>query len=111
VSSPRSRSEITEPLPVDGDPHTVQDHEQSAFYRLVVDVVRAGESKDVPAGTRVPRAAELTPGPVRQPNHLRCVRSGTWKLALKDMYFALKVDGQPSSAQKSQAAKSTFRQE
>ncbi|XXF77939.1 sulfatase-like hydrolase/transferase [Myxococcaceae bacterium GXIMD 01537] len=74
--------EITEPLPVDGDPHTFQDHESSAFYRLVVDVVRAGESKEVlPVGTKVPRVAQLTPGAVRQPNHVRCVRSGTWKLS------------------------------
>jgi hypothetical protein len=74
--------EITEPLPVDGDPHTTQDHESSAFFRLVVDVVRAGESKDVlPTSTRVPRVAQLAPGAVRQPNHVRCVRSGTWKLS------------------------------
>ncbi|QSQ25507.1 sulfatase-like hydrolase/transferase [Pyxidicoccus parkwayensis] len=70
--------EITEPLPVDGDPHSVQDLENYAFFCKVVDLLRTGGNGKLPPSMRVP---ELAPGPVRQPNHVRCVRSGSWKLA------------------------------
>ncbi|MCY1022483.1 sulfatase-like hydrolase/transferase [Pyxidicoccus sp. MSG2] len=70
--------EITEPLPPDGDPHSIQDLENYAFFCKVVEVLRTGADGKLPPGRQVP---ELAPGPVRQPNHIRCVRSGTWKLA------------------------------
>ena len=73
--------EITEPLPADGDPHSVQDVENYAFYCKVVDLLRTGERGALPASVPVPHVPELAPGPVRQPNHVRCVRSGTWKLS------------------------------
>ena len=43
----------------------------------MVEVVRDGSSP-LPYNGPVP---QLAPGPVRQPNHVRCVRSGEWKLA------------------------------
>src|SRR5262249_1588905 len=51
-----------------------------AQYRVfveAVEAVRTGSSK-VPHSGPVP---ELAPGPVRQPNHVRCVRTARWKLA------------------------------
>ncbi|MDY7232714.1 sulfatase-like hydrolase/transferase [Hyalangium rubrum] len=73
--------EITAPLPADGDPHSEQNLEAYAFFCKVVEVLRTGASSDLPASTKVPQVPSLAPGPVRQPNHIRCVRSGTWKLA------------------------------
>jgi arylsulfatase A-like enzyme len=69
--------EITEPLPDKADPHQYHSEREFAVYLQVVDAVRHGDSR-VPFNGPVPR---LTPGPVRQPNHVRCVRSGDWKLA------------------------------
>lgn len=73
--------EITEPLPLDGDPHSVQSLEDYGFFLKVVDVLREGNVDGVPVPARLPHVPELAPGPVRQPNHVRCVRSGSWKLA------------------------------
>ena len=73
--------EITEPLPADGDPHSAHNQEDYTFFREVVDVVREGKSDRASPTTRVPHVPGLAPGPVRQPNHIRCVRSGSWKLA------------------------------
>ncbi len=73
--------EITAPLPMDGDPHSAQNEEDYAFFCNVVDVVRTGEAGGLPASIRIHHVPQLASGPVRQPNHIRCVRSGTWKLA------------------------------
>lgn len=69
--------EITEPLQDKTDPHQWHSEHEFAVYLQLVEAVRSGD-------TRVPHSgpvADLTPGPVRQPNHVRCVRSGDWKLA------------------------------
>jgi arylsulfatase A-like enzyme len=68
--------EVTKPLPEDGDPHQIDDNEEYAVFLRVVDAVRAGSSA-VPHSGPVPA---LVPGPVRQPNHIRCVRTAQWKL-------------------------------
>lgn len=68
--------EITERLPGPPDPHEVHSDREFRIYRDMVDAVRDGSSA-LPHNGPVP---QLTPGPVRQPNHVRCVRSGAWKL-------------------------------
>ncbi|ADO72545.1 hypothetical protein [Stigmatella aurantiaca] len=75
----RRDDEITEPLPAEGDPHSVQNEEAYAFFRTVVDVVRQGASKELPASTRITHVSQLAPGPVRQPNHVR-VEADQWEL-------------------------------
>ncbi|MDE1145972.1 MAG: sulfatase-like hydrolase/transferase [Azospirillaceae bacterium] len=66
--------EITEPLPLIGDPHEANSLEQFAVFDATVAAVRDGAYGKGP----VPR---LAPGPVRQPNHVRCVRTAHYKLA------------------------------
>ncbi|PTL84611.1 sulfatase-like hydrolase/transferase [Vitiosangium sp. GDMCC 1.1324] len=73
--------EITQPLQADGDPHSADNEKHYAFFCRVVDVLRAGGGEGVPKHMKVPHVPQLAPGPVRQPNHIRCVRSGSWKLA------------------------------
>lgn len=68
--------EITERLHGDADPHQVHSDREFKIFVEMVDVVRDGGSK-LPFNGPVP---QLAPGPVRQPNHVRCVRSGEWKL-------------------------------
>ncbi|MBW8811480.1 MAG: sulfatase-like hydrolase/transferase, partial [Lysobacter sp.] len=68
--------EITERLHGDLDPHQVHSDREFKIFLEMVDVVRDGSSK-LPFNGPVP---QLAPGPVRQPNHVRCVRSGEWKL-------------------------------
>ncbi|MEE3623670.1 sulfatase-like hydrolase/transferase [Nitrospirillum sp. BR 11752] len=66
--------EITEPLPPIGDPHETASYGQFAIYDATVAAVRHGWHGKGP----VP---DLAPGPVRQPNHVRCVRTADFKLA------------------------------
>jgi arylsulfatase A-like enzyme len=66
--------EITEPLPPSYDRREQNSYEQFAVYEAAVEAVRTGSMGKGP----VP---DLAPGPVRQPNHVRCVRTGKQKLA------------------------------
>ncbi|MEA1674843.1 sulfatase-like hydrolase/transferase [Nitrospirillum sp. BR 11163] len=66
--------EITKPLPPIGDPHETASYAQFAVFDATVAAVREGSHGKGP----VPG---LTPGPVRQPNHVRCVRTPDFKLA------------------------------
>ncbi|MBB6251926.1 sulfatase-like hydrolase/transferase [Nitrospirillum iridis] len=66
--------EITEPLPPIGDPHETASYGQFAVFDATVAAVREGVDGKGP----VPG---LAPGPVRQPNHVRCVRTAHFKLA------------------------------
>lgn len=68
--------EITVPLRGGPDPHQAHCEREFAIFLDMVETVRDGDSK-LPHNGPVPR---LAPGPVRQPNHVRCVRSGEWKL-------------------------------
>lgn len=65
--------EITAPLPASDSPQERRSCEEFAIYQRMVDVVREGRGKIPP----VP----MTPGSVRQPNHVRCVRTKHFKLA------------------------------
>jgi len=68
---------ITEPLPLDADPHNVQSWAQYGVYCNAVEVLRGKtKSKNHLHG----KAPDLAPGPVRQPSHVRALRSGPWKL-------------------------------
>jgi arylsulfatase A-like enzyme len=69
--------EITQPLSGTGDPHQIHNDREFAVFLELVDAVRTGDSRVPHSGP----VADLMPGPVRQPNHVRCVRSGEWKLA------------------------------
>jgi arylsulfatase A-like enzyme len=69
---------ITEPLPHDDDPHNVASWQQFEVFRQTIELLRTPPSG---AGPR-PHAylPELQPGAVIQPNHVRALRSGPWKL-------------------------------
>jgi arylsulfatase A-like enzyme len=67
---------ITEPLPVDDDPHNTASLQQYEVYRKAVDVLRTPPSEDAPH----PYFPDLQPGPVVQPCHVRALRTGPWKL-------------------------------
>jgi arylsulfatase A-like enzyme len=69
--------EITEPLPIVGDPYQKHSEAEYALFLEAVEVVRTGSSS-IPHNGPVPA---LAPGPVRQPNHVRCVRTQRWKLS------------------------------
>lgn len=69
--------EITQPLADAADPHQWHSEREFAVFLQLVDAVRHGDSRVPHSGP----VADLAPGPVRQPNHVRCVRSGDWKLA------------------------------
>lgn len=70
-----TNDQITEPVatppgqPV--DPHTLQSLQQFAVFNATVENVI----------NTVPACATLTPGPVKQPNNIHCVRSQRYKLA------------------------------
>ncbi|ASG22499.1 sulfatase-like hydrolase/transferase [Nitrospirillum viridazoti] len=66
--------EITKPLPPIGDPHETASYAQFAVFDATVAAVREGSHGKGP----VPG---LAPGPVRQPNHVRCVRTPDFKLS------------------------------
>lgn len=65
--------EITAPLPVTLDSHQRQAFEQFGVYEQTVDAVREGKYGKGPV--------MMTPGAVKQPNHIRCVRTAHYKLA------------------------------
>lgn len=62
--------EITAPSPSNDDPANLKCDKEFAVYNRVVDQV----NHDHPA-------VNLAPGPVRQPNHVRCVRTARHKLS------------------------------
>jgi arylsulfatase A-like enzyme len=66
---------ITEPLPLDDDPHNKHSWEEYAVYCGAVEQLRT--SGGGPTHVNLP---QLAPGPVLQPNHVRAVRAGRWKL-------------------------------
>ncbi|HEX7645253.1 MAG TPA: sulfatase-like hydrolase/transferase [Burkholderiaceae bacterium] len=67
--------EITEPL--QGDPAYQESGDEAyAIFLEAVETVRAGSGR----GPNPPHVPQLAPGPVRQPNHVRCVRTAEWKL-------------------------------
>lgn len=66
--------EITQPLPVTNDPHEKKSLQEFGIYLEAVRAVIAGTLGKGP----IPK---LVPGPVRQPNHIRCVRTAQYKLA------------------------------
>jgi arylsulfatase A-like enzyme len=66
--------EITEPLPPNGDPQERKSLKEFAVYDAAVAAVREGTLGKGPV-------RGLAPGPVRQPNHVRCVRTMDFKLA------------------------------
>ncbi|MES2057748.1 MAG: sulfatase-like hydrolase/transferase [Pseudomonadota bacterium] len=65
--------EITAPLPPSRTAQEKHSYEEFAVYQKVVDAVRHG------AGGKPP--VDLTPGSIRQPNNIRCVRTHDYKLA------------------------------
>lgn len=68
---------ITEPLPRDDDPHNVASWQQYAVYEATLELLRTPSQEGEPERPYVP---ELAPGPVKQPAHVRALRSGDWKL-------------------------------
>ena len=68
--------EITQPLQ-DGGTYQISDDQAFGVFVQAVEMVRTGEGK----GPNPPHVAKLAPGPVRQPNHVRCVRTAEWKLS------------------------------
>ncbi len=68
---------ITEPLPIDDDPHNVQSQRQYAVFAATVEALRTPPAAGEPPHRYRPK---LAPGPVRQPAHVRALRSGDWKL-------------------------------
>lgn len=65
--------EITAPLPATPDSHQRQAYEHFGVYAETVDAVREGAHGKGPVA--------MTPGAVKQPNHIRCVRTARYKLA------------------------------
>ncbi len=66
--------EITAPLPFERDTHNVHSQKQFEVYNAMVRSVQTGADGKGP----VP---DLAPSSVRQPNHVRCVRTKTHKFA------------------------------
>jgi arylsulfatase A-like enzyme len=64
---------ITEPLPPSRTAQEKHSYEEFAVYRAVVEAVRRGTNGKGPV--------DLAPGAVKQPNHVRCVRTRDYKLA------------------------------
>lgn len=64
--------EITAPLPPERTIWSEHSYEEFAVYNHVVDAVREGKGKG---------PVKLQPGPVKQPNHVRAVRTQEHKLA------------------------------
>jgi arylsulfatase A-like enzyme len=65
--------EITAPLPPSRTAQEKHSYEEFAVYQAVVEAVRQGRHGKGPV--------DIAPGPVRQPNHVRCVRTDEYKLA------------------------------
>ncbi len=65
--------EITAPLPPSDTEFEKRSLQEFEVYRMTVDAVREG------AGGKAP--VTLAPGAVKQPNHVRCVRTMDYKLA------------------------------
>jgi hypothetical protein len=65
--------EITAPLPFENDDFARRSYAEFEVYRAAVDAVRGGKPGKKPV--------DLAPGPVKQPNHVRCVRTMHFKLA------------------------------
>lgn len=65
--------EITAPLSATLDSHQRHAYESFGIYAETVDAVREGAHGKGPVA--------LTPGAVKQPNHIRCVRTARYKLA------------------------------
>ncbi len=65
--------EITAPLPPSRSAADKRSYEEFGVYQAVVEAVRTGRHHKGPV--------ELSPGSVRQPNHVRCVRTKDHKLA------------------------------
>ncbi len=68
---------ITEPLPLDADPHNVHSWAQFGIFREAVEVLRGQKASD---NRTYGIAPNLHPGSVCQPAHVRALRSGSWKL-------------------------------
>lgn len=68
--------EITKPLQ-HGGAYQITNDESYAVFLQAVEAVRNGTGP----GPKPPHVEDLAPGPVRQPNHVRCVRTAEWKLA------------------------------
>ena len=64
---------ITEPLPPSRTAQEKHSYEEFALYQAVVEAVREGRHGKGPVA--------LSPGAVKQPNHVRCVRTRDHKLA------------------------------
>jgi hypothetical protein len=67
---------ITEPLPKDDDPHNTQGWEQYRVFEGAVARLRTPPAE----GQHHAYLPRLAPGPVMQPNHVRALRAGEWKL-------------------------------
>jgi arylsulfatase A-like enzyme len=67
---------ITEPLPMDDDPHNQTSWQQYAVYAATVELLRTEPT----ANSSHPYVPKLTAGPVVQPAHVRALRSAEWKL-------------------------------
>ena len=68
--------EITEPLQ-GGGTYQINDDKAYGIFLQTVSALRDGTGP----GPKPPHVPNLAPGPVRQPNHVRCVRTPEWKLA------------------------------
>lgn len=64
---------ITAPLPPSRTAQDKHSYEEFAVFQAVVEVVREGKDGKGPV--------RLAPGSVKHPNHVRCVRTGDYKLA------------------------------
>ncbi len=65
--------DITGPLPPSRTEEDERSYEEFALYEAVVESVREGKNGKGPVA--------LSPGAVKQPNHVRCVRTHDYKLA------------------------------
>jgi arylsulfatase A-like enzyme len=65
--------EITQPLPYTDNVQDQHGYAEFEIYREVVEAVRTGKGGKGPV--------DLAPGAVKQPNHVRCVRTLDYKLA------------------------------
>ncbi|HEY8698431.1 MAG TPA: sulfatase-like hydrolase/transferase [Rhizomicrobium sp.] len=65
--------EITAPLPFENDSFGRRSYAEFEVYRATVQSVRSGSKGKGPV--------DLAPGSVKQPNHVRCVRTMEYKLA------------------------------
>jgi arylsulfatase A-like enzyme len=72
--------EITEPLPPEANAHNRQSLEEFEVFKRTVDAVREGVPSKGPVHLKGP-VRGLSPGPVRQPNHVRSVRTHEYKLS------------------------------